>query len=903
MKDFLTKVPLRVVLIIPFALQILGIAGVVGYLSFRNGEAAIDDLAGQLTSEISQRIKQNLQTYLETPHRINRQNRSTIRLHSLNLKNLNAWEKPLLEQVQIYHPDILYVGVGNELGEYRSGEQLEDHSLRINVAIEGRGFRSYQANHDGERLALKNTVANFKLRQREEYQQIIRAESPIWTPVFASLLEPSLLISGAEPIYDSQAKMRGILVAALRLDHIGQFMQSLKIGDSGQSFIIDQQGTLLATSTGELPFRDRQGKRRLFKAVDSANPLTRSIAEHLLESERDRSTASTPSQQEAPNSLLVIAGNAYYLKVMPLRDGRGLDWRIVTVIPKADFTEQIYQNSLKTAIGCAVAIVGFIILGIGIARQVALPIRRLNAAAKEVAQGNFDRQVPLPSISEFGELAQSFNQMTRQLQQFFDEQKDLNHALASSEHRLRQILEALPIGVAVISQDQSYTYLNQAGRTLLRMESLKNPPEEQLSEAYYLYRAGTQQIYPYSELPILRALRGDCTTTEDLELHRDGQVISLEVHASPVLDQQGNVVYAVATFKDISQRKQAEASLREQEAQFRRIAESVPGMLFRYAMLPDGQFRFTYVSPRCRDLFELEPEEAVQDSSALCALVHPDDMPLLQQAVAASIETMQPIFLEYRVITASGKVKWIQAPSCPARLPNREIVWDGIAVDITDRKQAAQLLETYNQVLEQEVQRRTIALEQEITERKQIEAALKQANLKLERLATLDGLTQIPNRRRFDEYLEQEWRRLTREQQPLALLLIDVDDFKRFNDCYGHQEGDRCLYWVAQAINRSIKRPADLVARYGGEEFAAVLPNTDLEGATTVAQTIRAEVERLQIPHAESSIGKWVTLSLGIACTIPTQATSPNSLLMAADYALYEAKHQGRDRYCVQPVS
>jgi two-component system, cell cycle response regulator len=186
---------------------------------------------------------------------------------------------------------------------------------------------------------------------------------------------------------------------------------------------------------------------------------------------------------------------------------------------------------------------------------------------------------------------------------------------------------------------------------------------------------------------------------------------------------------------------------------------------------------------------------------------------------------------------------------------------------------------------------------------KKAEAALKQANLELERLATLDGLTQVANRRRFDTYLSQEWKRLARDQQPLSLVLCDVDYFKRYNDCYGHQCGDDCLKQVAKAMSRAVKRPADLVARYGGEEFAVILPNTDTEGAVIVAQEIRAEIQQLKIPHADSEVNPYVTLSLGISSIIPWLDLSPENLIAAADVALYQAKKQGRDRAVISSVS
>ena len=157
-------------------------------------------------------------------------------------------------------------------------------------------------------------------------------------------------------------------------------------------------------------------------------------------------------------------------------------------------------------------------------------------------------------------------------------------------------------------------------------------------------------------------------------------------------------------------------------------------------------------------------------------------------------------------------------------------------------------------------------------------------------------MTGIANRRKFDRYLDKEWRRLAREKAPLSLILCDVDYFKLYNDTYGHQAGDRCLRDVAQAISKVIKRPADLAARYGGEELAIILPNTDPEGAKKVAEKINLQVKALHLPHINSPIDIYLTLSFGVAGVTPCHNSSPQKLIETADRALYRAKESGRNR-------
>lgn len=211
-------------------------------------------------------------------------------------------------------------------------------------------------------------------------------------------------------------------------------------------------------------------------------------------------------------------------------------------------------------------------------------------------------------------------------------------------------------------------------------------------------------------------------------------------------------------------------------------------------------------------------------------------------------------------------------------------------------QQSRAQLEEYSRSLEQQVSDRTQALQQEIKQREKAEASLQIANQELQNLAYVDGMTHIANRRRFDEQLEKEWHRMRREQQPLSLILCDVDYFKQYNDTYGHKVGDECLCHIARAIVAAARRSADLVARYGGEEFVMLLPNTPLAGATQVAHVIQSNIKNLQLHHRKSDVGKYVTASYGVACMIPDDHNEPEQLLLRVDKALYFAKRSGRDR-------
>ncbi|RJQ77314.1 MAG: diguanylate cyclase [Desulfobacteraceae bacterium] len=194
--------------------------------------------------------------------------------------------------------------------------------------------------------------------------------------------------------------------------------------------------------------------------------------------------------------------------------------------------------------------------------------------------------------------------------------------------------------------------------------------------------------------------------------------------------------------------------------------------------------------------------------------------------------------------------------------------------------------------LKYEMDRRK-AREQKLLE---VTRQLEEAVEKLDRLSSLDGLTGIKNRRCFDEHINQEWQRGLRNARPLSLILIDIDFFKAYNDTYGHQAGDECLKAVAGALRNVLNRPGDLVCRYGGEEFAVILPETPRKGAVLIAETMRARVQSTGIIHESSQIANQVTISLGVATTLPARDLSPAELISAADRALYDAKRGGRNQ-------
>ncbi|MDB5416470.1 MAG: diguanylate cyclase [Rubritepida sp.] len=319
------------------------------------------------------------------------------------------------------------------------------------------------------------------------------------------------------------------------------------------------------------------------------------------------------------------------------------------------------------------------------------------------------------------------------------------------------------------------------------------------------------------------------------------------------------VLLGVRLIAQIQRRRQAELVLAESEAEFRMLAEHASDMVSRVGT--DGVWR--YASPAATRLLGVDPAELVgrrpEDH------IHPEDRPEFEALVACLSFGQEQGGLIYRANRTDRSEIWVESTLRLVRDPQTGAPngYVGISRDVTVSKE----LET-----------------------------------KLAALATTDGLTGIANRRRFDDDLLTEWRRAARDGTSIALLLLDVDHFKAFNDRYGHPAGDECLRSVASSIAATIRRPGDKAARYGGEEFAVILPATDLVGALDVAERVRGAIEALSLRHEGNGTGV-VTVSIGVAGTVPSPLVpiETSALIKASDEALYQAKHTGRNRVVVAP--
>ena len=326
-------------------------------------------------------------------------------------------------------------------------------------------------------------------------------------------------------------------------------------------------------------------------------------------------------------------------------------------------------------------------------------------------------------------------------------------------------------------------------------------------------------------------------------------------------------------------------SLKESEERFQLATKAIGEGIWDWN-INSGEI---YFSPRWKSMLGYDEADISPSFYAWQQLIHPDDLGKMLMVWVDYMEgALGRYYLEYRMKTKSGEYLWVQSQAV-SELDDEGTPYRmaGSHSDIHKRKIYEAELEQYQEHLEQIVSERT--------------RELAQANESLRRLATIDALTNLPNRRTFDNTLEHEWKRCQKEGAPLSLVMIDVDFFKSYNDTFGHQAGDDVLQAVGSVFGKTLKRPTDFAARYGGEEFSMVLPMTDIAGAEKMAEAVRVAIELLAMPAATTTASPYVTISLGMATCIPTSEDTLNfdTLLHASDDALYEAKDSGRNRVCL----
>jgi len=426
------KVPLRLVLVVPFVLQISAAVGIVGYLSFRNSQQAVNDLAHQLMNKVSRLVDQHLDTYLATPHKVNQINADAIEQGLLDTRDLHSIGHFFWKEMQSF--DFSYINYGLVTGEYAAAGHLEgDVKVSISETSPNTNRKNYNYATDsqGNRTKMIGVYDDYDHRTEAWYIDAVRAGIPVWSQVYLWDSTPEYVaIAASRPIYDKTNQLIGAISVDLLLSNISDFLRKLEPSPSGKTFIVERDGLVIASSSSEKPFTIVNGKAQRLNVLNSSDRLIQATAQYL-----QTKFANIRQIKDSQELNFRLKGERQFIQITPWRDKFGLDWLVIVVVPETDFMAQINANTRTTIWLCLGALVLATVLGIYTSRWIAQPILRLSEASSAVASGNLDQTVKVKGVKELSILAESFNQMAGQLRESFTALEKTNEEL---EKRVEQ---------------------------------------------------------------------------------------------------------------------------------------------------------------------------------------------------------------------------------------------------------------------------------------------------------------------------------------------------------------------------------------------------------------------------------------------------------------------------------
>ncbi|MDZ8104422.1 MAG: ATP-binding protein [Nostoc sp. DedQUE12a] len=435
-------VSLRLVLVVPFVLQVFTAVAVTGWLSLRNGQQAVNDVATQLRSETSDRIHQQILSYLDEPRRINEITAASMLSGGISLSDYSVLERYFWRLVQ--QDKVGFIQFSNPQGDSVGVEREVDGEIVLKYRDKTTASKRnvYSLDRQGRRIKFIE-AQDFDSRTRPWYKAAIKERKPIWSPFFRRANYSSIATSLSHPVYsDSQpGQLLGVINNLFDIQTIHIFLKQIKIGRTGQTFIIDRSGNLVASSIIKESFAIKEKEVEQIKAENANNSTIRATAQSLQKHLGDLSTINRSQQLE-----FMLNGDRQFVQVVPLQDGQGIDWLIVVVVPESDFMERINANTHTTILLCLGALGLASVIGYYTSRWISRPILRLKEASVAIASGNLDQKVEAGQIAELGVLAKSFNQMAQQLRESFA-------TLAKTNQELEQRVEERTVELKVAKED------------------------------------------------------------------------------------------------------------------------------------------------------------------------------------------------------------------------------------------------------------------------------------------------------------------------------------------------------------------------------------------------------------------------------------------------------------------
>lgn len=587
---------IRSYLMVPFVVLTVSAVSITGWLSIRNGQRAVNNVADQLRQQVTLRVREYLLNYLEAPLLINQINADAISLGQINLKDETGLEQHFWRQIQQFEGEVIAVGVGREDGEY-TGIGRPGAGSVLKYAIAGQAtngrFHEYSIDEQGDRLGNPRILDNYDPRLRPWYLRAKRSQSvkSRWSEIYTDFVDPRLVITASQPFYNDAGQLQGVLLTDLLLFHIGAYLQDLRISSNGQVFVIEPSGMLVASSDrNQKPFVIKSGVvERISVTNDRSDYNTLREASQFVEAK----LGDFSQIRRAGSFELTIDQQRYFLQITPLRDAQFPivtsltreqipGWLILVLVPEADFMEQIQKNTQQTIWLCLATLAIAILAGLLTSRLIVRPILSLKKAAQSLSQGTY-QLVPIEREDELGVLAQSFNQMSEQLRASFEELEQRVAARTielqiANEQLRREILERQHIEVALRESEDLYRNIVENAKDLITKVSpagefvyiSPNLPNILGYEVEQLLNSRWSALVDPDDFTQLNQFLEQTTTLEDNRTspayrirHQDGQWRWFTSTIAPVENEQRELIYYVGISRDIGDLVEAENNLRQ----------------------------------------------------------------------------------------------------------------------------------------------------------------------------------------------------------------------------------------------------------------------------------------------------------------------------------------------------
>jgi signal transduction histidine kinase len=705
------KFSLRTLLILPFLIQLLGITGLLSYFSYRTHQRTMVTMADRIIAETSDQISQSLTNYFQIPLRLTQHHRAEIIQGVLDPLAVKTLETYFIEQLRLY-PEVSSLMIAMERQSLLSVSRSQPDQIEI-----------YQRSSSADLSTTTVTSLTGELRHRQATPPAPGLRPGLPDPTWGSLLEkhpeglwlttvapttsgtqPLVMMAYLLPFIDGRGQ-QGVLGTSVYLHQLGSFLRRLRIGDTGQAFILDEAGQLVALSTDESPVHadapsPGEDTLSLDPAIWRRSPAQ--VKDPITQTAGQLAAAIQP-QATATQFRFRWQGTRYLGRVVPFTLQNQLHWRVVVVMPEAEVVAAKATDFDPTLLLYGLALTGVIGIGLWTAESITRPILSLKRATQAFTDGMAVVPPTHPTrIEEVEALRQGFDRMVGQLVHSF-------RTLKNRENTLATFLNGVPVAISVHNPRGDLLFLNSKGKALLG--DLDKPGKlNPLASNVAVYLAGSDQPYPSDRLPVIRGLRGETAYADDLEVDTEVGRIPLEVHTIPVFDGNGQVLYAINTFQDIRERRQAErlranyereleaqvaeqtASLASSEATKQALINAIPDLLMRLS--PQGEPMEIYNLDAVRWL----GDRGQIDRDSMYQNLPPGVAAERQRCMELALTTGTVQRQEYE-FSLNGQVYWEEARIIP--VSQEEILL--VVRDISERRRVDRLKDDFIAIVSHEL--------------------------------------------------------------------------------------------------------------------------------------------------------------------------------------------------------